>query len=82
VTALDTAIEANCEKLYEVEGRIADAPVTFNAVAALLLIDVSYDSDRAASLLLPDGALIPVVRFYISPERVVWHDRCPGFRIP
>jgi hypothetical protein len=26
------------------------------------LIDVSYDSDRAASLLLPDGSLLPVVR--------------------
>lgn len=61
-TRLQLEIEANWLAAMEVERQIAGGPVTMNAVAALLLIDISYDAKSTSTLAAPDTALSAALR--------------------
>jgi hypothetical protein len=57
VTRVQREIEADWLVMLDIETEIAAGPVTFNAVAALLLIDISYDAGRGNSIETPDAGL-------------------------
>lgn len=62
VADLQIEIEANWFAAMEIEKQIAAGPVTINAVAALLLIDISYDAKSTSTLAAPDTALSAALR--------------------
>lgn len=62
VEELQLAIEANWQAALDIEAEIRNLPVTFNATAALLLIDISYDAKRSSTVAMPDTALAAALR--------------------
>lgn len=62
VDNLQLAVEANWQAALDIEAEIRDLPVTFNALAALLLIDISYDAKRTSTVAMPDTALAAALR--------------------
>lgn len=62
VTKLQLEMEANWQAALDIEAEIRNFPVTFNATAALLLIDISYDAKRSSTVAMPDTALAAALR--------------------
>lgn len=62
VTKLQLEMEANWQAALDIEAEIRELPVTFNATAALLLIDISYDAKLSSTVAMPDTALAASLR--------------------